>query len=99
MEEFFKNWNSKNNVLYEYKIATDGQNPEGIFSFKEFEKYYFKIIFPKSKSEFMILDTEYNFSWIDDINIRIIERSYNLDKLLDQLYAKLKSIKKERLEN
>lgn len=94
MNEILNVWNTKNNALNEHKIS----NSELIFTLKNYEKFYFKILFPKNKNEFMILDSDHSFSWIDDFNIKIIERSYTLEKLLDQILSKLNSTKKERLD-
>lgn len=92
-------WNKENNILKKY---TYDKNILEIF----FEEVSFKFIIPDKSDDFITIDSDYDISWLDKLNMKIIEKNYdytNIEKILmiiskqikkvDKPYSKKKNIK------
>ena len=83
-------WNTKNNVLQKY---THDKNIIEIF----YDNVSFKFIFPDKSQDFITVDSDYDISWLDNLNMKIIEKNYsseNLDKILTIICNQLKKVNK-----
>jgi ubiquitin-protein ligase len=84
--EIIQNWNKKFGVIKEYKMD---KNSLEIF----YENVNFKFLIPTNNSDFITVDSDYEISWIDSLNIRIIEKNYNyetFDKILTIINNQIK---------
>ena len=84
--EIISNWINKNNSSIKY---TQSKNTIEII----FENVSFKIIIPEKSQDFITIDSDYNISWLDKLNMIIIEKNYeynNLDKILTIIYNQIK---------
>jgi hypothetical protein len=74
--EKIKLWNESNNFI---KSNTTQKNIIEIFC----EKVNFKFYFPLNKNDYITVDSDYEIPWIDVLNIKIIEKNYDIIKILD----------------
>ncbi len=89
--QVLESWKSKTAVIKEYKVTDNSLE-------LEFEKVNFKFIFPKTKNDFMTVDSDYDISWLDNLNMKIIEKNYseeNIDKILTMINNQLVKLNKE----
>jgi ubiquitin-protein ligase len=88
--EIIDNWNTKNNLLKKY---TQDKNTIELF----YENVSFKFILPDKSQDFITVDSDYDISWLDNLNMKIIEKNYsskNLDKILTIICNQLKKVNK-----
>ncbi len=89
--EIIELWKTKFGTIKEYKVI---KNTLEIF----YENVSFKFIFPSNKVDFITVDSEYDIGWLDNLNIRIIEKNYNsenFEKILTIIYNQIKKSTKE----
>jgi len=85
--EIIENWKSKTNALKSYTCDNN-------IIIITFENVNFKFIIPNNKSDFLIIDSDFEISWLDNLNIKIIEKNYNIEKVINIIDNQLKKSNK-----
>lgn len=90
LKENIEIWNKKFNTIKDYKLT---QKSLEIIQ----EDVSFKILFPVNKSDFITVDSDYDISWLDNLNMKIIEKNYStkdLEKILTIINNQIKKVNK-----
>ena len=90
LKENIEIWNTKFESLKDYKLT---QKTLEI----TFDNVSFKILFPVNKTDFISVDSEYDISWLDNLNMKLVEKNYSindLEKILTIINNQIKKVNK-----